>query len=112
MELVCCYDEISIEESYAVNGGGTISIKVSADTMNYAIKSAGWAAGSLLGALVGGAVGGVIGAKLGQKVGGILGGIIGGAIGGKIAQSLAGKRVSGQTFKYSAWWLPNFSRSI
>ena len=108
MELVCCYDEISIEESYAVNGGGTISIKVSADTMNYAIKSAGWAAGSLLGALVGGA----IGAKLGQIVGGIFGGIIGGAFGGKIAQSLAGKRVSGQTFKYTAWWLPNFSRSI
>ena len=108
MELPNNYIECDSEEMEYIDGGGTLSLKISASTLKFAINRCGWAAGSFLGA-VALSYFGPLGTKLGAFIGGLLGGFIGSAIGSYIASKVVKGSV---TIKYSHWMMPNCSISI
>lgn len=110
MQLPTSYINIDEDEMEYVDGGGTLSLKISVSTLKFAINRSGWAAGSFLGALAGTYLIGPFGTKIGGTIGGILGGLIGSAIGNFIANKVVNKAV---TIKYSNILVPfNYSLSI
>lgn len=110
LQLPRNFIDINNEEMEYIDGGGTISLYISADTIRYAIRVSSWAIGSFLGALAGNSLAGPLGGKVGATLGGILGGMIGNVVGSVIAGNVV-KR--GITVNLSHYLIPGkFSWSI
>lgn len=110
IQLPNSYIEIEKDEMEYIDGGGTLTLKISKSTLQFAISRSVWAAGSFLGALAGNSLAGPFGTKAGIMIGGVLGGIIGSSIGGFIASRIAKSSV---TIRYSSSIIPfNYSLAV
>ena len=94
LKLPSNYIEIDRDEMEYVDGGGTVTLYISADSIRKAISLGVGAAGGILGATAGFYLAGPIGSSLGKKIGGFLGSLIGAAIGSVIAGKVVKRGVT------------------
>ena len=86
LELPANYNAIDEDEMQYIEGGGTLTIVITANTQRNLIKQATSSILSLAGKLVGSAVGGPIGGIIGGALGGLLGKALGTLIGNKVVK--------------------------